>query len=202
MREPQSVRRRRVSPDLVPPGEQLRRHLRPGEKLRWSARPDPRIYAASKAQPGYYGLLMVVLWIIWLIIALFEEPRPDHSKLQAIAFSLPFLLPGLWLMAIPLRHGLYSRSMAYGITDRRLLIAAEMPKPSLLSFAPKDIKSVQRFDYENGLSSILFAYMVTGQRRAWQRRLKISPIGFFGIEGAAEVEEMVKTLSRLRVPED
>ena len=198
MTEGGSVRRRGPRPLGAPADDQLVAQLRPGEKLRWAGRPDPRIYAASKAQPGFYGLIIVVLWLLWLVIALFEEGHAQIGKLEVIGYSLPFLLPGLVLMLIPLRSALHARSVAYGITDRRLLIVAEKPRRAVLSFAPNDIEVIERFDYENGLGSIFFHYTVAHSRKAWRHYFRWGRVGFFGVDEPAAVEAMIRDLARLR----
>ncbi len=111
------------------------------------------------------------------------------------------LLPGLWLLAVPFRHARASRSIAYGITDRRLIIAAEKPAKTVLSFAPRDIQFIQRFDYESGLGSLFFSKATTPDHLAWRRRSGWDRIGFMGIPDAARVEEMILAVSRLRVSE-
>ena len=198
MSETKSVQRRRPPGATLSPAEQLSRHLRPGEKLRWSARPDPRIYIASKLRPGYYGLLIVGLWLLWFVIALLQEGPAAVFTPQVMGYSLPLILPGLWLLSIPLRHARNSRSIAYGISDRRLIIAAQKPSESLLSFAPRDIRFIQRFDYENGLGSLFFSKATEPANWSWRRRSGWARIGFVGVAEPAEVEAMILALSQLR----
>ncbi|GAB4237796.1 MAG: hypothetical protein Tsb0032_42370 [Kiloniellaceae bacterium] len=139
--------------------------------------------------------MIVFFWLLWFLGALFEESLWGVSKWQVLAYASAFLVPPLWLISIPLRHALRARRVAYGITDRRLMVVGEETRAELLSFEPQDIQFVERIDYDGGLGSIFFRLTVQPWKRAWRRRVFWGRYGMLGVEQPRLVESRIRDLA-------
>jgi hypothetical protein len=112
-----------LSDGITEPEGQLGAHLRPGERLLWSGRPDP---AVTLTHADWFVIPFSIFWtgfsIAWEASAVAEASR-GTAPLLAL-WGIPFVAIGLFML-----YGRFvfkrrrKRRTAYGLTDRRALVA-------------------------------------------------------------------------------
>ena len=117
--------------------ERITRQLVPGETVLWSGRPGRRFPVA--------GLIFVLaLWLTGL--AIFIASRAT--------VALFFLIAVTFLVAAPTVAGAISRDVAYGLTDRRVLIVRGRFRPLVRSLPLHWVTNVTITENPDGTGTI------------------------------------------------
>lgn len=99
------------------PDSLLAPYLQPGETLQWQGRPAPRCYVWRNSRHALYGMVLLIAAAAWLWGGL------QLPQLWPRLLPLPVIALGLWLGP---GQVLFARwqwpGVAYGVTDRRLLV--------------------------------------------------------------------------------
>ena len=182
--------------------DDLRRQLAPyllvDEHLLWTGRPDPgKHFTGSDVFLVPFSILWGGFAIFWMGAALSEG-----APLPFVLFGLPFVVVGLYFIfgrfLIKARR---KRQTAYGLTERRALIAVGS---GALSEAPVERQPIdQRLSRDKKHLSVIFGRSATG----WMSGPSYAntgmdffgqgnqPVGFFDV---ADVEGLQAALRRLR----
>lgn len=150
---------------------EITRHMAPGETLLWAGRPFPATYAFyNGGGMGCFGLFCIgglaLQWGSW--------------RLFLIALPI-LLLPGL--------AAYRAKSVRYGLTDRRAIIAAGWPWPSLQSIPVDRFNICMRQDWGKPHSSVMFR-KTPDPMNIW-RGTPFKADAFVGIKDVEEVEKLI-----------
>ena len=102
--------------------------LQPGETLCWEGRPAPRCYTFRHWRHAAFGGLLTAFCTVWLWLGVDQAAETGWGWL--VLLPLPFLGYALWLAGGQLLAARWEwNNVAYGITDRRLLVRRGLLKP-------------------------------------------------------------------------
>jgi hypothetical protein len=128
--------------------------IEPGERLIWQGRPSIGKFRAHYARK-LFGLTFYTLAGLWIVLA--GKTREQLFQLASSAFPLSSLIAGLLLACLIgalygayhcLRMILNAGNVAYGLTDRRLIIAIGGWRSQ--SFGARAFRSIHRSLWQRG----------------------------------------------------
>lgn len=172
--------------------------LEPGEQLVWADRPDPRVLARARLPQvirGGLGLAVIAafLWLSFIP----NWPGGLRGVLFAL-FLLAVTLYSLWLVVQPRVARRAAGHTVYAITDRRLLILEQWPRPRLRSFDPAELDETQVApNIASGPAGPLGTVVFIHRKLPWWQRSAGGSYrleAFFGIAEAARVAERIEAL--------
>lgn len=149
----------------------------------WSGRPSPAPLARSYRRYSWIGfnIFMVPVFIFLMLHDIDEGPA---ALMQMPAQYLVISALGALAMLWPRWKGLRASRIAYGITDRRILIAEG---GSARSFRPDALSAILHRDRAHGVADLTFGQDASGTRprgpftSEYEHNLVHQP-GFFGIK--------------------
>ena len=171
--------------------------LQRGEKLLWVGKPMPfRVIMQDRKVVIASILLVIVLIALGVILLIFPNSHLLSLHLIGAGFSFGlvvagFVLLGLTYFARPLYDYFMARRTIYAVTDRRALILKGV-------FGGRKVQSYKQFDQlrrrtlVKGKGDLLFASETYRQRRNGSSQMRTRGIGFFGIDNAHEVEQIMQ----------
>lgn len=185
--------------DLRDPLSIARSQMAPGERLIWADRPRPR---AS----GRRSLGIVAIGLALASMALFWTGQAWASGLAIAWVGLPFMALGLGFASSPWWRARRT-GLVYAVSDQRILIMRDGPKPRVRSFGSADIQDVELQEAPDGSGDLIFRRETVliphpvdeeTRRRATPR---IRRTGFFGIPDARRVADAVRKLRAIGGPD-
>ncbi|MBE0595919.1 MAG: PH domain-containing protein [Desulfuromonadales bacterium] len=112
--------------------------LQPGESLRWEGRPAPTCFCFRNWRHSFYGSLLLVFSVYWLVIGVPLRAVFGHWLLGWA--PAPFVLVGLYLSIGHLVHArLEWEKVFYAVTDRRILVRRGFFRPRLQSLPLREL---------------------------------------------------------------
>jgi hypothetical protein len=179
---------------------ELRRVVTPDlqrdEKLLWVGRPTPlRVILQDRKVVTTGAVMLIALISLVMIVLVFPNSHLLSLKLIGMGWSfglivLGFLLLGLSYFARPIYDYFMARRTVYAVTDQRaLILKATLRGRKILSY--RQFEQVKRRSLFNGKGDLLFASENYRQRHNGSARIRTRSIGFFGIENAREVEQLM-----------
>ena len=138
--------------------------LESGESIVWSGRPAS---AEALRQTGFDAVVGLGLGALalWLVV------RGAMADVEVL-IGLPLLAIGLWIVTTPQRHRWLAGRLFYAVTDRRVLIVADVLGRRVHAVEADRIATRHRLRHEDGSSSFDFARMLErgpGESRAEAR---------------------------------
>ena len=184
------------------PDPRLRRRLNPqlepGEWVYWTGKPLPLRMALEEREALILGGLSLVVIVILQTI----YPRHIFSiPMMGVGFSVEwidlfFIVVAGLCFAQPIYRYWAATQTIYAITNRRALALKPTRKGRVVQSYTK-IQHIERHDLPEGRGDLIFGTkrLITPYGR-FGMRVHERDIGFFGIENAAQVEQlMLKTFS-------
>ncbi len=135
--------------------EALRSELRSFETLQWSGRPGLGRMLVASAWPILFMLFWegMVLWSAYQ--ALTHAPVPAGAQPRVLLPPLLMAVAGLWLVRRALQPVLAGWRMAYGITERRIIVVSALPRRRVQSFAAGILGDVTRQERSGGFGDVV-----------------------------------------------
>jgi len=183
------------------PDTQTRRllnpQLEPGEWVYWTGKPLPLRMALEEREALGLGILSVVTLILLQMV--YPHEHIFSIPLLGIGFGVEWIdlffgVIALLFLAQPIYRYWTATRTIYAITDRRAFTLKPTRKGKIVQSYTK-IQRIERRDLAQGRGDLIFGTrrLVTNYGR-FGARIHSKDIGFFGIENAREVEQlMIKT---------
>jgi hypothetical protein len=169
--------------------------LNASERLLWSAQPRPSRLARKSLPLVLFGIPWTAFALFWTAGASgFKMPDFHHVENLFPLFGLPFILIGLGLLTSPFWIMRKARSTVYGLTTERIIIIS--PKLfggiNIRSLPPDQLTDINRVQLADGSGDVILHRDITPNSKGGNN---VSEVGFFGIQNAKEVEQLVLALS-------
>ena len=170
--------------------------LQRGEKLLWVGKPLPiRLIMQERKVVVAAILLVIVLIALAMIILIFPNSHLLSLHLLGMGFSfglivVGFVLLGLTYFARPIYDYIMAIRTIYAVTDRRALILKGTLRGRVAQ-SYKQIDQVKRRTLIKGKGDVIFGSETKKVRRQGQSVVVTRKIGFFGIDDARQVEQIM-----------
>ncbi|MEA2409612.1 MAG: hypothetical protein QOC77_173 [Thermoleophilaceae bacterium] len=178
--------------------QQLEPYLRPQERLLWSGRPDPSVLFTGK--DGFlipFSLMWGGFAIVWEVAAIVGT---KGSSRWFVLWGIPFVCVGLYMIfgrfILKRRR---KRETAYGLTDRRALVA--VGDRSLSDSPVTHIPTSVRRSRDGQHVTVTFGSQA-GLNRVWANTgmdvlpwWNVNEVAFFDV---AEPDQLLAALDRVR----
>jgi hypothetical protein len=177
------------------------------EKLLWAGKPSPmRVLMQSAHRENVTSTLLIVFLLTFFLLVFADHGITSITIANVqIPLSSLVLIPIAW-MAATLSYGYWrATQIIYAVTSRRALIMKQtIDGQDILAY--NIIPYIERHTHADGKGDLIFAtqtyspWFYTNYARSGTYFYRIRPVGFFGIDNAREVEElMVKTFNPKRI---
>ena len=174
--------------------------LYPDEKLLWVGKPSPMRIVTQYAHRENLisGTIITVIFVVFLFTGdFFGLSSIRLGNLQIPLFSL-VLIPIVGLLLFTAYTYWRAGQMVYAITKRRaLIIKHTLDGKSVLAY--NVMPSIERRDLANGKGDLIFAsetyspLFPTNYYSSGNYNYRVRKVGFFGIDNAYEVEQLLFT---------
>jgi len=175
----------------------LRAEVSPPEKVCWVGRPRASRLIVNSIPLVLGGfILFAVPGFMSAFILTLPTPETPVRRLSPVPFflvlSVPFLVPGLLMIATPLWAFVEQKRTLYMVTDRRLIVSRPTwdGKIRTKSFLADDIGPLERVERPDGSGDLLFGLAVEYRRKEGVNG--VGRLGFFGIAQVGEVESLIR----------
>lgn len=187
--------------------ERIRGELYADEKLLWAGKPAPvRVLLQSTHGENVTSTLLIV-FLLGFFVLVFADHGITSITIANVQLPLSsvVIIPIAW-MAATLSYGYWrATQIIYAVTSRRALILRQtIDGQDVLAY--NIIPYIERRTHAGGKSDLIFAtqtyspWFYNNYGRSGNYFYRIRQVGFFGIDNAREVEElMVKTFSPKRL---
>ncbi len=172
--------------------------LNPDEKLVWSAAPAATRLARRSLPIALFAIPFTAFAIFWIAGASgFKIPDFTSGASLFPLFGLPFLLVGLGMLSAPYWATRNAKRTGYFITDRRAILIEKriLSGYKIRSFYPTELTKIERNQFGDGTGDIILARRLRNTNNGQQS----TPIGFFGIPDARQVEKLLSSLTQNEV---
>lgn len=172
---------------------EVSRQMRSREKPLWIAKPIPKIFAFQEGWQAFLnGALLIALVVYW------EYEAIRSGDIVSLLIGVPFVALGLYFMSAPLQAYLRARRTTYVVSNQRLIILNGLFRPTVESYAPSEIGSLEIKTAEDGSGSIIFQ-----EGRDWygQGGRLLKKIGFKAVAQVRDAEEHILKLKGQANPE-
>jgi hypothetical protein len=180
------------------PLDVARRALEPGERLVWADRPHPQALARSRMPQRIRGVLgLAVIGVLFWFSFVPNWPGGANGLFLGLVL-VAAIVYALWLLAQPEVARRAAAQTVYAMSDRRLMILEDWPRPRLRSFAPGELDAPQlgaaTSTGESGLGSVVFIH----RKLPWWQRSAGRNYRFEAFYGIAEAERVAERIEALR----
>jgi hypothetical protein len=177
--------------------EMAEAELEPGEKLVWFDQPRPGALARRSLPMAFVGIPFTAFAVFWL----WGVTQVTGKANNAIAVFFPlwglmFVAIGLCILCAPLWSAFKARSMAYAVTDRRVMIIERFPFRRTASYGPQELQGLERTERGGGIGDLVFRREQATAFRGSVNVRGATAIGFFGVSDVRRVEESVRRLTQ------
>ncbi len=169
---------------------EVSRQMRSREKPLWIGKPIPKKFAVKEGGSTFLnGIVLIAVAVYWEIGAI------ESGNLISVLIGVPFVAIGLYFMTAPIQAYWRARRTTYIVSNQRLIILNGLWRPSIESFAPSNIGSLDIDTAADGSGSVIFQ-----ERREWRRQggLFFRKIGFISIPQVREAEDHILKLKGQR----
>lgn len=162
---------------------EVSRQMRSREKPLWIARPMPGMFAFNE---GWRSFLNGV--VLMGLVAYWQYGAIKSGDTVSMLIGLPFAALALYFMSAPVQEYMRARRTIYVISNQRLIILNGLFRPSVESFSPSEIGSLQLDIGADGSGNIIFQ-----EKRDWrgQGGHFLRKIGFKAIAGVREARDHI-----------
>ena len=165
---------------------EVSREMRSREKPLWIGRPIAKKFALEE------GWRTFAFGIPWTAAALYMGYQAAQSgSMMIVAFAIPLAAMGVFLLTVPVQEYWRARRTTYVVSNQRLIILNGLWRPSIETFDPSDIGSLDVHAAGDGVGSIIFL-----EKREWRAQggWTMTKIGFKAIAGVAEAKDQILIL--------
>lgn len=174
-----------------------------GERLLWSGSPVP----GFRILPGdlknlVFGCMFTGFALFWTSAAFLMTragSAPWFFRVLFPLFGTPFILVGLWvLFGTPVSRTRRARSMAYAITERRLIVVSEGGSRTVNAFDLERIESTTLHEGKDGVGTISFTISGRDLERLQSRGRLSDAVNAMTLESLNDVATVFRTLESAR----
>ncbi len=162
------------------------RQMRSREKPLWIGKPIPLKFAIKEGWATFvFGLPWTAAAVYWVFAAM------GSGNMIFALIGVPLVAIGLYFLTTPLQEYKRARRTIYIVSNQRLIILNGLWRPTVESFAPSKIGSLEIDAAQDGSGSIIFH-----ERREWRKNggWFFSKIGFKAIPRVREAEDQILKL--------
>jgi hypothetical protein len=185
------------------PAMSILSEMEAGETLVWSGRPrSPRRLVMRTVPRALSGLAFLAFTLFWMAMVVrgghnkwdkgrAVRPFEPENVVIATLVGLWMIPPGLYMLTWPLRTRSRLKGTHYALTDRRAVIGEPgfLGRARVRSYRADSLRLMRSEDHDDGTGDLIFESPST-----WVGMTQT--VGFLAIEGAREVEALVRrTLS-------
>jgi hypothetical protein len=165
---------------------EVSREMRSREKPLWIGKPVPKRFAIKEGWQTFLNGAFLIALVVYL-----ELEAIESGDMVSILIGVPFAALGLYFISAPVREYWRARRTTYVVSNQRLIILNGLLRPSVESFAPSEIGSLEIDAAGDGSGSLIFQ-----ERRDWrgQGGWFARKIGFKTIRHVREAEEHIMKL--------
>ena len=159
--------------------QRLREELKRGEKLLWTAQP-----ICNRAwYPSIPVVVFAILWTLFWLSLVVSLP----------AYSVPFMLLGVWMLSLPYWMRRRAQKTVYALTDQRALILTPAWRNAVTvrSIRPEDLSIRTRTQRSDGSGSLFFPRL-TLFKPDGEGGTRPEAVGFEHITDVRAVEELIE----------
>ena len=177
--------------------QMVEQELDPNETVQWAAQPRPRRFMAAGLFLSVFGIMFAGFALFWILTAMdFGGDGFGAVDTCFPLFGIPFLLVGIAMIFSPIWFRKNALNTVYVITDKRAILFEKRWNMNIRSFGPEKLDDIERRQRADGSGDLILArelrWSTGGQHR--HSGYRSYEIGFFGIENAKEVEQMLRSL--------
>ena len=176
--------------------------LESGERIEWMGR--PKLFFTMPST-----LMVLFLCVLWTPIALFftaigiiltvmgawmtRETNGVLGPVIVFLFSLLFTLFGLAMLSVPFLVYRHFANIVYVITNRRAITVEGVPKITIRSYPPNELRNMYRREKRDGFGDIIIA----GQKRSDAHGSHTSEkLLFWNVRDVKRIEELLRLLAK------
>ncbi len=165
---------------------EVSREMRSREKPLWIGRPIAKKFALEE------GWRTFAFGIPWTAAALYMGYQGAQSgSMLTVAVAIPLVAIGVFFLTAPVQEYWRARRTTYVVSNQRLIILNGLWRPSIETFDPSDIGSLDVHAAGDGVGSIIFL-----EKREWRAQggWLVTKIGFKAIAGVTEAKNQILNL--------
>lgn len=181
----------------------VKQELESGERIQWMGRPKLFFFTMPST------LIVVFLCVLWTPIALFFtaigiiltvmgawitwDTNGALGPVIVFLFSLLFTLFGLAMLSLPFLVYRHFANIVYVITNQRAITVKGVPKITIRSYPPNELRDMYRREKRDGFGDIIIA----GQERSDSHGSHTSEkLVFWNVREVKRIEELLRLLAK------
>ena len=174
-----------------------------GERLLWSGSPIPgfRILPGDlkNLASGCVFTGFAMFWTSAAFLMTRAGNAPWFFRVVFPLFGTPFILVGLWILfGTPVSRARRARSMAYAITERRLIVVAEGGSRTVNAFDLERIESTTLIEGKDGVGTISFSISGRDMDRLQSRGRLNDVASAMSLDSLTDAAAVYRTLESAR----
>ena len=165
---------------------EVSREMRSREKPLWIGRPIAKKFALKE---GWRTFAFGIPWTAAALYFLYQAAQ--SGDMMTVAFALPLAVIGVFFLTAPVQEYWRARRTTYVVSNQRLIILNGLWRPSVETFDPSEIGSLDIDAADDGVGSIIFL-----EKREWRAQggWMMTKIGFKAIAGVADAKDQIHIL--------
>lgn len=175
----------------------VEQELDPNEKVQWVGQPRPGRFMAAGLFMSIFGLIFAGFALFWILTAMnFGQNGFGGVGSCFPLFGIPFLLVGIGLLFSPIWLRKNALNTVYVITEKRAILFEKRWSMNIRSFGPEKLHDIERRQRGDGSGDLILARELRWSHGGQHHHsgYRTYEVGFFGIENAKEVEQMLRAL--------
>ncbi|MCP4710062.1 MAG: PH domain-containing protein [Planctomycetes bacterium] len=161
------------------------------EELIWQGQPNPKRFLLFTIPIVIFGVIWTGMLIFMLTMALgFGNGGPG---MLILLFLIPFFLVGAGMLSSPYWAMRASKKTIYAVTDKRAIIIKKGWSTRIQSVRPEKLVNISKRIRGDGSGDLIFSQCTVYSRDS-SGDLRVSNVGFYGVEQVNEVEDILEKL--------